>query len=95
MSFVPKRLEASVFKSFFICFAEKKEMEKLASDVLRRFGDGISKSRSTKNLTRQKEFKSKSSLFISLVISVFGFAVGREFRTFDLKIMSTSNLIDF
>lgn len=27
MSFVPKRLEASVFKSFFICFAEKKEME--------------------------------------------------------------------
>ena len=35
---------------------EKKEMEKLASDIIRRFGDGISKSRSTKNLTRQREF---------------------------------------
>lgn len=35
---------------------EKRDMERIASDILRRYGDMISKSRSTKNLTRQKEF---------------------------------------
>lgn len=37
-------------------YNEKKNMESLASNVLRMFGDGITKSRATKTMTKQKEF---------------------------------------
>lgn len=38
---------------------EKNEMRTLASEILRRYGDGICKSRATKNMTKQREYMSR------------------------------------
>ena len=44
---------------------EKKEMEKLASEIIRRFGDLIGKSRSNRNLTKQREYPPRGMCVIT------------------------------